>query len=58
MQGKGRPPRRRQAEALPHQLTSLYLYYLPLKFTVSLAAVLRTVLPATQGYMGHRLVTV
>lgn len=28
---------------------TFYLDYLPLKFTVSLSAVLRTVLPATQG---------
>lgn len=31
--------------SLPHS----HIDYLPLKFTVSLAAVLRTVLPATQG---------
>lgn len=31
--------------SLPH----FYLDYLPLKFMVSLSAVLRTVLPATQG---------
>lgn len=28
---------------------TFHIDYLPLKFTVSLAAVLRTVLPATQG---------
>lgn len=53
-----RRSRRGWTEGLPPQLTSLYFDYLPLKFTVSLTAVLRTVLPATQGQMGFPLVTV